>query len=175
MTITLDAYGTLTEPATLTIERLLPGPIERVWAWLTESDLRRRWLCAGEMDLAPGGSYEMAFDNDSLTDPPGRRPEGMKGDGRKTATILLAEPPHRLAYDWHDVGEVRFELAAQGAEVLLRLTHRRVPNRSTLLSVSAGWHAHLDLLAARLRGTEPAPHWDHWTRLRGDYESRMPG
>jgi uncharacterized protein YndB with AHSA1/START domain len=37
------------EPATLKIERLLPGPIERVWACLTEIGLRRRWLAAGEM------------------------------------------------------------------------------------------------------------------------------
>ena len=39
-----DAYGVLTEPATLKIQRLLPGPIERVWAYLVESDLRRQWL-----------------------------------------------------------------------------------------------------------------------------------
>ena len=45
-----DAYGVLTEPATLTIQRMLPGPIERVWAYLTESDLRRKWLAAGEME-----------------------------------------------------------------------------------------------------------------------------
>ncbi len=29
---TPDAYGALTEPATLKIQRLLPGPIERVCA-----------------------------------------------------------------------------------------------------------------------------------------------
>ena len=44
---TLDAYGVLTEPATLKIQRVLPGPIERVWAYLTESELRRQWLAAG--------------------------------------------------------------------------------------------------------------------------------
>ena len=38
---TLDAYGVLTEPQTLKIERLLPGPIERVWAYLTDSELRQ--------------------------------------------------------------------------------------------------------------------------------------
>ena len=43
---TSDAYGVLTEPATLKIQRLLPGPIERVWAYLTESELRRQWLAA---------------------------------------------------------------------------------------------------------------------------------
>ena len=29
--LTDETYGTLTEPATLTLQRLLPGPIERVW------------------------------------------------------------------------------------------------------------------------------------------------
>jgi uncharacterized protein YndB with AHSA1/START domain len=42
-------YGELTEPATLKIQRLLPGPIERVWAYLTEEELRRKWLAAGKM------------------------------------------------------------------------------------------------------------------------------
>ena len=42
----VDAYGALSEPATLTIQRMLPGPIERVWSYLTESDLRRKWLAA---------------------------------------------------------------------------------------------------------------------------------
>ena len=44
---TLDAHGVLTEPATVEIRRLLPGPVERVWAYLTESELRRQWLAAG--------------------------------------------------------------------------------------------------------------------------------
>jgi len=53
---TLDAYGVLTEPATLKIQRLLPGaPIERVWAYLTEGELRRKWLAAGEMEMKVGG------------------------------------------------------------------------------------------------------------------------
>ena len=44
---TRDAYGTLIEPTTLKIQRLLPGPIERIWAYLVESDKRRKWLAAG--------------------------------------------------------------------------------------------------------------------------------
>jgi uncharacterized protein YndB with AHSA1/START domain len=51
---TPDAYGALIEPATLKIERLLPGPIERVWAYLTESELRRQWLAAGQMEMKSG-------------------------------------------------------------------------------------------------------------------------
>jgi hypothetical protein len=43
-----------------------------------------------------------------------------------------------------------------------------------MLNVSAGWHAHLDVLAARLTGEEPEPFWDHWADLRADYERRLP-
>lgn len=53
-----DAYGRLVEPTTLKIERLLPGPIDRVWAYLTQSELRRRWLASGEMRLAPDAPFE---------------------------------------------------------------------------------------------------------------------
>ena len=35
-----DDYGELIEPTTLRIQRLLPGPIERIWAYLTDSELR---------------------------------------------------------------------------------------------------------------------------------------
>src|SRR5262245_23524320 len=71
-----DAYGVLTEPTTLKIQRLLPGPIERVWAYLTESNLRRKWLAAGEMEMKAGAPFELVWRNDELTDPPGLRPDG---------------------------------------------------------------------------------------------------
>ena len=35
------------DATTLTVERTLPGPIERVWAYLTEPDKRARWLGGG--------------------------------------------------------------------------------------------------------------------------------
>jgi len=34
---------TLLAPATMRLERLLPGPVERVWAYLTESEKRAAW------------------------------------------------------------------------------------------------------------------------------------
>jgi len=43
--------------------------------------------------------------------------------------------------------------------VLLTLIHRRVTDRAILLRVSAGWHTHLDILVARLSGTQPLPFW----------------
>ena len=72
----LDAYGVLTERATLKIQRLLPGPIERVWAYLTQSDLRRKWLAAGDMEMTVGAPFELVWRNSELTNPPGQRPPG---------------------------------------------------------------------------------------------------
>src|SRR5690554_1485902 len=83
-TMTLDAYGSLIEPATLKIQRLLPGPIDRVWAYLTDGDLRRQWLAAGAMNKKPGTSFEFVWRNDELTDPPGQRPAHMPEEHRMT-------------------------------------------------------------------------------------------
>src|SRR3954453_9082047 len=49
-----DAYGRVTGPTTLKIERLLPGPLERIWGYLTDSKLRRKWLAAGTMEMKVG-------------------------------------------------------------------------------------------------------------------------
>lgn len=172
--IAIDPHGALIEPTTLKIERLLPGPIERVWAYLTESDKRRRWLAAGEMTLAVGAPFEFTWRNDELTDPPGQRPEGMSVEHRMASRITELDPPRRLAFAWADSGDVSIELEPKGERVLLTLIHRRLPQRSALLSVSAGWHGHLDILAARLAGTGPEPIWDAWRRLRAEYDRRIP-
>jgi hypothetical protein len=42
------------------------------------------------------------------------------------------------------------------------------------LMVGAGWHMHLDILAARLRGTKTEPFWDGWLRLKDEYGRRLP-
>jgi uncharacterized protein YndB with AHSA1/START domain len=170
----LDAYGTLTEPATLRIQRLLPGPIERVWAYLTQSDLRRRWLAAGDMDMRVGAPFEFVWRNDELTDPPGQRPPGFDAEHRMPGRITELDPPRKLVITWGERGEVSFQLDPQDADVLLTLVHRRLPDRATMLKVSAGWHMHLDVLVARSTGKEPGPFWDGWTRLRQEYDRRLP-
>ena len=170
----LDAYGVLTEPATLKIQRLLPGPIERVWAYLTESDMRRRWLAAGEMEIKVGAPFELVWSNSELTDPPSQRPDGFGEEHRLQSRITELDPPRKLAIAWGSTGGVTFELEPAGDKVLLTLIHRRVPDRSTLLNVSAGWHAHLDVLVARLTGEEPGPFWDSWSGLKKEYERRIP-
>ncbi|AWM87625.1 SRPBCC family protein [Microvirga sp. 17 mud 1-3] len=171
----LDTYGVLTEPATLTIQRLLPGPIERIWSYLTQSDLRRRWLAAGEMEMSVGAPFEFVWRNDELSDPPGQRPPGFPEEHRMQARITELDPPRKLAITWGTTGGVSFELEPQGNEVLLTIIHRRVPDRSVLLNVSAGWHMHLDLLAAAVKGEKPTrPFWEGWSRLKAEYDRRLP-
>src|ERR1700683_1646254 len=107
---TLDAYGVLIEPATLKIQRLLPGPVERVWAYLTESALRRQWLAAGQMEMKVGAPFELVWLNDELTDPPGQRPPGFSDEHRMQSRIIELDPPRKLAITWGDGSEVSFEL-----------------------------------------------------------------
>ena len=172
---TLDAYGVLIEPATLKIQRLLPGPIERVWAYLTESELRRQWLAAGEMEMKVGAPFELVWRNDELTDPPGERPAGFARGAPD------AEPDHRARsapQARHHLGQAAATSPSSWSRGATRccspLIHRRLPDRATLLKVGPGWHMHLDILVARVTGKEPEPFWDGWSRLQKDYEQRWP-
>jgi uncharacterized protein YndB with AHSA1/START domain len=168
--IARHAYGVLTEPATLKIQRLLPGPMDRIWDYLTKSELRRQWLAAGEMEMIVGAPFELIWRNDELTDWPGKRPPGASDEHRMESRITALDPPHRLAIAWKGSGEVSFELTPQDGQVLLTVVHRRLPDRATLLSVSAGWHMHLDLLVAGTTGANREPFWDGWSRLKQDYD-----
>ena len=169
-----DAYGTLIEPATLKIQRLLPGPIERIWAYLTESDQRRKWLAAGKMEMKVGAPFEFVWRNDELTDPPGERPAGFGEEHRMQSRITELDPPRKLSFAWEGSGDVSIELETKGKDVLLTLVHRRLPSRSMMLGVSAGWHMHLDVLVACATGGKSEPFWDGWLRLQVEYDARLP-
>jgi uncharacterized protein YndB with AHSA1/START domain len=169
-----DDYGALVEPASLKIQRLLPGPMERVWAFLTESNLRRKWLAAGEMEMRAGAPFEFIWRNDELTDPPGERPKEFSDEHRMKSRITTIEPPRKLVFTWEGSGDVSFELEPKGGEVLLTVIHRRLANRETMLMVGPGWHMHLDILAAVATGQRPEAFWDGWTRLRKEYDQRLP-
>jgi uncharacterized protein YndB with AHSA1/START domain len=171
-----DDYGVLTAPGTVQIERLLPGPIERLWAYLTESDKRAQWLAAGDMALQVGGDVALVFRNNELTandEPAPEKYRAAAGTHHMHGRITACEPPHVLAHTWGDASEVRFELTPRGQQVLLVVTHTRLPDADNVLSVSAGWHAHLGILRDRLEGREPAGFWATHTRLEAEYAARM--
>jgi uncharacterized protein YndB with AHSA1/START domain len=170
---TLSAYGVLSEPQTLKFQRLLPGPIERLWAYLTESDLRRRWLAAGKMDLQAGALVELVWRNDELNSPPSQRPAGFPEEQRLRGRIREIDPPRKLAIAWDGGGDVSYQLERKGDDVLLTMSQHGLPNRDILLMFAAGSHMHLELLAACLADSEPPLFWDGWSRLLKEYGTRI--
>ena len=126
------------------------------------------------MEMKVGAPFELVWRNDELTDPPGPRPPGFGDDHRMQSRITELDPPRKLAIAWEGSGDVSFELERKGNEVMHTVIHRRLPDRSTLLGVGAGWHAHLDVLVARTTGKEPPPFWDGLSRLRKEYDRRIP-
>src|SRR4030095_10901952 len=63
----MGEYGVVVAPATIRFERVLPGPIERVWAYLTESEKRGKWFAPGQMELREGGRVELFFRHADLS------------------------------------------------------------------------------------------------------------
>ena len=171
-----DDYGALTASDTVRIERLLPGPIERVWTFLTDSEKRARWLAAGDMELRVGGKVEHVFNNTALTGHDGVPPAKYAKHNCATmqGRITACEPPRLLSYTWGEESDVRFDLTPRGDKVLLVVTHRRLAPREMILSVAAGWHTHLDILRDRLADRTPEGFWAKHTRLEAEYDKRLP-
>jgi uncharacterized protein YndB with AHSA1/START domain len=175
-------YGVLIAPDTVRLERLLPGPIERVWSYLTGSEKRGQWLASGQMELEVGGRVEHVFNNSKLAghyDAPPVKYEKYGSESTMYGRITACDPPRLLSYTWggesaDDNSEVRFELSRQGDKVRLVLTHSRLASREGMLSVSSGWHAHVDILIARLNNRQPERFWPLHTRLEAEYEQRIP-
>lgn len=172
--------GLIVDTGAVEFRRLLPGPIERVWAYLVESEKRGTWLAIGEMDLRVGGRVELIFRHADLSRSPEPTPErfrryesGHSMNGR----ITRLDPPRLLSYTWggesDEDSEVTFELIPKGNEVMLTLTHRRLPDRAAMANVAGGWHTHLLFLADRLDGREPGSFWTAFVRIEGEYERRF--
>ncbi len=170
-----DTFGKVVAPRVIEMQRLLPGPIERIWDYLTKSDLRQQWLASGDMDLNVGAPCELVWHHDKTTTPPGKRPESMtSSESVLPSRITACEPPHKLGFMFWSDSEVIFELKTVGAKVLLTLTHRNLPSRSMMVGVSTGWHTHLDVLAARVSNEKIENFWDHWRAYKQLYETRLP-
>lgn len=177
----MNNYGIFTEPGTIRFERLLAGPIERVWAYLTESEKKAKWLAAGEIEPRVGGKVELQFRHNDLSETDDPIPEKYKHmqDGTYfTGRVTQWNPPRLLSYTWGEEtgeeSEVTFELIPKEEKVLLVLTHRRLgDDPATLISVASGWHTHLGILADQLSGKEPRGFWTVHNRMEREYQERV--
>jgi uncharacterized protein YndB with AHSA1/START domain len=173
----VSEYGTAIEPGVVVLRRLLPGPIERVWTYLTQSERRGTWLAPGEMELRVGGRVTLAFRHADLApghaEPTPERFRRFESGHTMYGRITRLDPPRLLAYTWggesDEASEVTFELTPQDDEVLLVLTHRRLPDRSAMANVAAGWHTHLLFLTDALRGDTPPSFWSRFLVVEAEY------
>jgi uncharacterized protein YndB with AHSA1/START domain len=176
----MNAYGTVIAHDTVRIERLLPGPIERVWEYLTDSEKRGRWLASGTMDLRAGSAADLVFHNSALTENDVEPPAKYARAGQPftmQSIVSQCRPPELLAFSFgaeDDASVATFELTRKGEKVLLVVTHSRIPNRDQMLSYASGWHTHLDILADRLAERVPPGFWATHTRLEAEYAQRIP-
>jgi uncharacterized protein YndB with AHSA1/START domain len=147
------------DQATVVFERRYASPRERVWRALTDPHELSTWMDPAIVELRVGGRFEITF-----------------GDGKMLGHITKLIPEQVLAYTWNedqaDASEVRWELASDGAGTNLRLTHTRLARR-TASAYGAGWHLHLEMLAAVLAGMNPE--WDdaRFDQLREGYAGHL--
>src|SRR5690349_14163961 len=126
------------------------------------------------MAMKQGASFELVWRKDELTNPPGKLPDGLSGNHQMTSNMTACDPPRKLAFTLRmgATGAVTFTLEPRGERTLLTVVNTGI-DRSMSAKVGPGWHAHIDVLAARMGGTEPEPFWDNWSRLHKEYESRV--
>lgn len=151
-----DEKAVMGAAAQVRFERLLPGPIERVWAHLTDTKLLPAW-----------------FGEDSSIEPRQGGAVSLMG-GHIRGVVTQWRPPRRLSYTWNvfspDVGPdaasafpesyLTLTLEPYGARVLLTLTHMPILARFEKQN-AMGWHTMLDILAATLNGESAAPRMEY--------------
>lgn len=126
---------------TVHLRRTLPAPPAEVWDALTDPARLGAWL-APVIDgrPAPGATYVLQMNDEETA----------------TCTVTAWDPPRELALVWDYTGEGRSELSLRLSEVdgQTRLTLRQSRIPGDPVRYSAGWHVHLDRLAAHLGGAD---------------------
>ncbi|MCB1682617.1 MAG: SRPBCC family protein [Alphaproteobacteria bacterium] len=180
-----DTYGVLVSPGTIQFKRLLPGPIERVWDYLTNPEKTKLWMGGGTFDLRVGGLCEWHCDYAFNLEPEIRK----KHNGVIPVIygrILELEPPRlfKMTWDYSDCvntsqdgskSEITFELFPQEQNVLLVLTHSGMPNNHDIRAALAGWHVHIDILSDTLSNVPSAPFMSAHEALEIEYKKRIKG
>ena len=125
-------------------ERMLPGPVERVWAHLSDCRLLPGWFGAdGVIEPRRGGMVRFA-------------------EGHIRGVVTQWQPHRCLAYSWNVYGTrdadspypesyLSFTLTPEGEAVRLVLLHLPILERFESQN-AMGWHSFFDMLDAALRG-----------------------
>lgn len=139
-------------------QRAYPHPAERLWAALTDPGELAHWFPSSvRMDAYAGGKIEFSFsDHPDL--------EGSAG------TILVYEPPRRLAYTWLG-DELHFEIEPVDDTSCTLTLINVLESDDTAARNAAGWTVCLAELGKHLSGgTAEGPHSDSAQPWRPLYE-----
>ncbi len=171
---TNQALARFPVPGEVRLERLLPGPIERVWAFITDPEKRARWFCGGALEQKVGGRFVFAMHHKNLAPdetPPAEyakvQDPGVTFEGR----VLQCDAPRLLVFTFGgDDSVVTFDLRPEGGKVRLVVTHRATgPDLAELGSFASGWHIHFTMLIALLEGAPRPGFWSMYARLKPVY------
>mgnify|MGYP003647200331 CR=1 FL=1 len=178
-----DSNARQTAGDTIEIKRLFPGPVERVFSYLTDAEKRGKWLAGGDdLGTQAGQKFTLIFQHDTLSEleDDTLAQSGTSGCAtgvEATFTLLAISPPDSLTMSWGegsgDMSEVTFLLEKQGDKVLMTITHRKLATADTMADVSAGWHAHLDIMVDVLEGRPARAFWANHARLDAEYRQHL--
>lgn len=145
---------------TVRFERFIFAPVERVWSFFADDALRAQWAYPGVIEPRVGGKVDVG--------------SAMKG------VVTEWSPPRALAFTWKHPEDgwrsaesyVRIEVSQSGPGALVTLTHSGMVG-SDRDANAAGWHAHLDILAAVVKSEAPPDLMAIERRVRAVYQVRL--
>jgi uncharacterized protein YndB with AHSA1/START domain len=134
--------------------------IDDLWSALTDPPRLARWIADIEGDLRVGGEFHASFTS------------GWEGPGR----VDVCEPPRHLRVTMapgqgDDETVIEAELVSTGDQTRLVIEERGLP-LDELATHGAGWHAHVEDLAAHLAGRQRVDWRTRWTELTPSYRER---
>jgi uncharacterized protein YndB with AHSA1/START domain len=162
----MTGFGTINvceKTAVVRFERWYAAAPAELWSALTDPGRMRRWLGAeASVQARVGGQVRLRWDDDARMD----------------GVITVFEAGRVLEYTWREAALgvdsiVRFELRPANSGTLLVLEHTRVPGDQAA-GFGAGWHGHLDALAAALAGQAVDPR-QRYRELAPEYDRRLAG
>jgi uncharacterized protein YndB with AHSA1/START domain len=151
-----------TAPDTIRLERTFDAPVDKVWRYLTEAELRREWFMGGT-DARPDSEFELLVDHDNLSTDEVPYPDShecFKG-AVWTEKVLRFEPPRLLetTFQGGKNGIVTYELSPDGERTRLVLTHSGITSPTGFQDFGGGWNSHMIVLQEKLAGRSVRDFW----------------
>ena len=149
-------------PDTIRLERMLDAPVDTVWRYLVEGELRSQWFAGGN-DASDGGDFELVFDHDNLSadDVPYPSDYAKYKGAVNHEKVMRFEPNRVLAYTFGEGrnGIATFELSPDGDRTRLVLTHSGIQSPTGAQDFGSGWNSHLTVLQEKLAGRSVRDFW----------------